>query len=77
MDEYIKREDARRAIEHADPAFCYVLDHVPTADVEKVRHGEWEGNGDFFLCSACSNYAGYEYDYCPYCGAKMDGKQEE
>ncbi len=61
----------------------------PAADVVEVRHGEWlgteydgyaDGNPvyDVFACSVC----GCEYDtddgemhhnYCPNCGAKMDG----
>lgn len=43
----------------------------PTADVTEVKHGEWEENGGFYRCSKCINYANYNYDYCPYCGAKM------
>ena len=44
----------------------------PTADVVEVKHGEWDNNGDFYQCSNCSNFTNYNYDYCPYCGAKMD-----
>ena len=49
------------------------------ADFVEVKHGEWE-NGMF--CSLC----GYLYDtgeytnaknYCPDCGAKMDGGMAE
>lgn len=84
--EYIEREAARRAIEHADPAFCYVLDYVPTADVEEVRHGAWLKTGDrkldiIYACHKCSEcghvFGGDTTKYCGHCGAKMDGKQEE
>lgn len=53
---------------------CYQPDmsKIPTADVEEVKHGEWENNGGFYRCSECINYTNYDYDYCPYCGAKMD-----
>lgn len=54
--------------------------------VEPV-HGEWEWIGDseepqdgVFMCSVCN---GFVYDlvvedckYCPYCGAVMDGKEQ-
>ena len=59
---------------------------IPTADVEEVRHGEWvlleycanEG----VYCSIChkkvyrKDYANQktQSNYCPNCGAKMDGK---
>ena len=57
---------------------------IPAADVAPVVHGEWilerEPNGKpyCFHCSACDgdfHYIGItvKYDYCPNCGAKMDG----
>lgn len=64
-----------------------LVDGIPAADVEPVRHGAWyqcfedwrqqqEGN----KCSVC----GFEYygtgirtfHYCPNCGAKMDLEAE-
>lgn len=59
------------------------LDKVPTADVVEVRHGWWISvEADvWFRCSLCdcevSTSWDYEqdgmFDYCPCCGAKMDG----
>lgn len=64
-------------------------DHfVPTADVAEVRHGEWyrhdkKKHGDTcYYCSVCEKMALADCmvweltDYCPNCGAKMDGKGE-
>ena len=58
------------------------LEAMPAADVEPVRHGEWFGTE----CSLCGgSYMDYadsdsycaigepRPDYCPNCGAKMDG----
>lgn len=48
----------------------------PTADVAPVRHGHWtECNyGLTFECSECKYPTEYNLtDYCPNCGAKMDG----
>ena len=41
---------------------------------EKVRHGKWESIGtDLLKCSECDFlYINY-FNYCPNCGAKMDG----
>ena len=63
-----------------------VIDRIksaPTADVVEVRHGEWISNGltQDYVCSECSGMAPvgcekedfYESNYCPNCGAKMDG----
>lgn len=59
-----------------------------SADVAPVVHGRWilerEPNGKpyCFHCSVCDSY--YHYigivtasDYCPNCGAKMDGDKNE
>lgn len=75
MKEYIEREAARRAIEHADPAFCYCIDHVPAADVAPVIHGKWIEDGGVQVCSNCGEehaWEEYRATYCEDCGAKMD-----
>lgn len=80
MPEYIEREAARRAIEHADPAFCYCIDNIPAAEVAPVDRGQWEEyrTGGLF-CSKCHNDAPihrgtgkqYKANFCPYCGRNM------
>lgn len=66
------------------------IEQTPTADVVEVKHGEWisprpSGGYDFY-CSCCKEFAiTYEdsnyreqyhlTDYCPNCGAKMDGEK--
>lgn len=63
-----------------------MVELLPAADVVEVRHGKWTligyGNGRplRWKCSAC----GYETfdavngdtNFCPNCGAKMDGGKE-
>ena len=63
------------------------LQTIPAADVAEVRHGEWIKNESasakhvepIFYCSSCRNMEAWgaaerdEYNYCPNCGAKMDG----
>lgn len=64
---------------------------IPSADVAPVVHGEWIGtwgdgyaNGfivyEEFECSRCGcvHHADGEpmWDYCPQCGARMDGGVE-
>lgn len=71
-----------------DYAAAFVeIAHYPAADVASVVHGRWEYdhtdhmNGDFAVlkCSECGYraYAISEHvmcgNYCPMCGAKMDG----
>ena len=57
------------------------IDNAPSADVAPVRHGRWEWDTeDIYRCSNCAEKShvkevmGHpEWDYCPNCGAKMDG----
>ena len=68
-----------------------VINSVPAADVSQVRHGRWicirKGYGEYecSVChgvdSDCSDYYGThvvtEQDYCPNCGSRMDGDDDE
>lgn len=48
----------------------------PTIEAEPVRHGEWcreEEYGVFWVCDQCGFASEYKDNYCPNCGAKMDG----
>lgn len=88
--EYIEREAAIRALQptHApaiNEVLASVLRRVPAADVVEVRHGRWinerwEGLSSFSAeCSLCGKrtLAYFHYCYCPNCGAKMEGGQDE
>lgn len=56
-----------------------------TVDVEVLKHGTWLSNAqtDEYICSVCDGIAPvdsekedfYESNYCPNCGAKMNGKK--
>ena len=71
--EHLMREDA-----------IYVLDAIPAADVAPVRHGRWihtDLAAHWYGKDECSECTYHEHDrrdlshfnYCPNCGAKMDG----
>lgn len=55
------------------------LENIPAADVTPVVHARWVPRKYTFSenedCSNCgySTYYGNGYNYCPNCGAKMDG----
>ena len=51
--------------------------YTPTADVVEVRHGSWGFDGLGWTCSECDEYGVNSYNYCPNCGAKMDGERRE
>lgn len=60
-----------------------VIAGMPAADVAPVQHGRWELRHGSWYCSNCGR--GYKikcgvvtackHNYCPNCGAKMDGVQ--
>ena len=55
-----------------------VLDDVPAADVAPVVHGEWEYyTHTMMACSICKRHVPrHKSEYCPHCGAKMDGGEK-
>lgn len=76
---------------YATPLIKAIIDGQPTADVQEIKHGHWnEENARQYstkwICSECreisytAQHRGAEkqctLNYCPHCGAKMDGKAE-
>lgn len=52
-----------------------LVNGLPTADVEPVRHGRWVDIWCNYTCSECEYMwedSGYKTPFCPICGAKMD-----
>lgn len=91
MAEYIKRDTAIRAVmaakwvDGSDGAMAMeIVASPPAADVAPVVHGKW-GTGRFDpetgnyeeQCTRCRNFSKeYGKPYCPNCGAKMDGGED-
>ena len=92
MTEYIERKALRDTLYDADAitmSGVKILNQFPGADVAPVRHGRWVDNH----CTACGmmpmgdemwKLCDFEpprfekfMDYCPNCGAKMDGELNE
>ena len=57
------------------------IDNMPTVDAVPVVHGRWENGNP--ICPVCGGnkfkdldadiWCDWKPDYCPNCGAKMDG----
>ena len=69
--------------EPCEKARCII--RQPTIEAEPVKHGKWERHtnfaGNYYTCTVCKNVAREMpecmgepiYEFCPYCGARMDG----
>lgn len=87
MAEYIDREKAKRLL-HVEYAYAaeQLLDEIPAADVAPVVRGKWVhipqtlNTLSQLRCSFCGWWSldpsiDGAYNYCPNCGAKMDGAE--
>lgn len=56
-----------------------VLFEMPTIDAVPVRHGKWISDAIVTYCSVCKFGKRDErrYAYCPNCGARMDGGDDD
>lgn len=75
-------------IEYSESDIGYMIRKRPTVDVFQVKHGRWDDSGRYVFpggsiavrCSECgcsltaSEYKLNKWNYCPVCGAKMDGE---
>lgn len=66
-----------------------LINEQPTADVKEVKHGRWSivldesilehynFDTDIFACSICGIKSNRPTQFCPSCGARMDGGVKE
>lgn len=89
MPEYITKEQAIDEVWDAftsrdDPDLGRVIEEnierLPAADVAPVVHARWRYVGSNWECSCClfpvprkSSF----YHWCPQCGARMDGEEND
>ena len=76
------REDGNDITNWDKPCAVYIssIENAPTVDAVEVVHGRWfdyDNDPMWQECSACGYRIQYSYskdcNYCPNCGAKMDG----
>ena len=84
MDEYINKQAFIDHMKRTDRYFNvkFDIENFPNADVAPIVHAHWisknpHGYEWIFVCSNCDYIDGYPFNdrsnYCPNCGAKMDG----
>lgn len=80
-------DETCRIIEGIVKAVLAAIDSAPSIDAEPVKHGIWEPDWLRFECSLCHKWFKLDFDYsetptasmnyCPNCGARMDGDVNE
>ena len=56
------------------------IEQMPTVDAVEVEHGRSIRKGNEMKCSKCKfiYYSNHDdFNYCPNCGAKMDGESKD
>lgn len=62
--------------------FPFLISKQPTVDAVEVVHGYWTEFNSFMTCSECDTDWYYtdndtdRFNYCPNCGARMDGDSQ-
>ena len=88
MSRYIdigKLSEEHKEIFKTYPYVSAIIQAYPSADVEPVRHGRYKSYensyGCRYICSVCGcDFKAPMYgalNYCPHCGARMDGESDE
>ena len=81
-------DDKMNNAEHCKPVTIQIMERFiryvkefPAADVQPVKHGRWIINSDGYYpqCSECMNepQGRIMTNFCPNCGARMDGDRDD
>lgn len=87
MAEYIDRENYCENICHCSNEYCDRVScpiwKAPAADVAPVVHRRWVTHyrsgtavAEGYVSTCCDMWNNRKSDYCPHCGARMDGDSD-
>lgn len=78
-----ERGGSMTALTRLERAYAEIRE-IPAADVAEVVHGKWENGNP--ICPVCGGnkfkdldadiWCDWQPDFCPNCGAKMDGGED-
>lgn len=89
MAEYIKKETLvhrlkRPYLFNITQRIFDIISEIPAADVAPVVHGRWVTHyrsgtpvAEGYISTCCDMWNNRKSDYCPNCGAKMDGERKD
>ncbi len=72
---FIRGKCTGKTVAMVSEALKQMINNAPTVDAVEVVHGRWETQHWRHICSVCGFIVGQHSrsNYCPNCGAKMDG----
>lgn len=83
----LNNPDKKKAFGYDAIEILAEIEYAPTVDAVEVVHGQWEQQQGLYSCSECGKTCPYDVqadtimywtcNYCPSCGAKMDGGNED
>ena len=85
MNKYIDRAALFNSLSNAKTVeeIFAAIQAAPAEDVEPVRRGRWIHKSEVYsycghlfypkICSVCNSVFEYTTNYCPNCGARMEG----
>lgn len=89
MAEYIEREALVHRLKspylfNITQRIFDIISEIPAADVAPVVHGRWVTHyrsgtpvAEGYVSTCCDMWNNRKSDYCPNCGAKMDGERKD
>lgn len=93
LKEWLKDKELHRCAGTAEEIWCNdaeievletIIDDIsrmPTVEAKPIIHAKWVENSFPSMLSKCSNCSfscgAATFKYCPMCGAKMDGEENE
>ena len=79
----VGKEEYNKGWNDCRSAFFECIEEEPAADVAPVVHGQWgkpikvDADNVGYKCSNCGEFGAPCWNFCPCCGANMEGKSDE